>query len=84
MSRLGRLLPDHHKMSVPWPASRTAAVMQTGQHRDALFAQQFEMQGIREPADQDPAKPAPRWWKSLWVARQLFFGCGDDPQKIAT
>lgn len=84
MSHVGRLLLDPHKASVPWPASRTAAVVQAGKHRDVLFAQQFEMQRIREPSKQNPAKPSPSWRKRLWVARQLFFGRSDDPQKIAT
>jgi len=58
--------------------------MQAGQYRDALVAQQFEMQGIRKPSQQDPAKATPCRRKGLWVARQLFFGRCDHAQKIAT
>ena len=37
MSHVGRPLIDPHRASVPWPESWTGAVMQAGQHRDALF-----------------------------------------------
>ena len=70
--------------SVTGPARRVAAVMQAGQYRDALVAQQFEMQGIRKPSQQDPAKAIPCGRKGLWVARQLFFGRCEHAQKIAT
>jgi hypothetical protein len=59
-------------------------MMQAGQYRDALLAQQFEMQRVRKPSQQDPAKATPRGRKGLWIARQLFFGRCEDAQKITT
>jgi len=66
------------------PAPWVATVMQAGQYRDALLAQQFEMQGIRKSSQQDPAEATPCGRKGLWVARQLFFGRCEHTQKIAT
>ena len=69
--------------SVAGPAGRAAPVMQAGKHGDALPVQEFEMQSVRKPPEQDPAKPVSRWRIGLRVARQLFFGRCDHPQEIA-
>lgn len=58
--------------------------MQAGQDGDAPLAQQFEMQGLGKPANKDAAESAACWREGLRFAPELFFGCCQHAQEIAT
>lgn len=69
-------------MSVPRPLRWIPPVVQAGQDGDTSVAQQFEMQGIGKPANQNTAETAARRRKGLRVACQLFFGRCQHAQEV--